>query len=573
MATVSLSHYLWTRIYDQGIRSVFGVPGDFNLTLLDGIKKANLKWIGAANELNAAYAADGYARVKHLPGVLVTTYGVGELSALNAVAGAFSEKVKLIHIVGTTPRFAKERRLSLHHCLGTNPNHDIYMQMCEPACVAQANLVDAETAPQEIDRAIRECFLKSSPVYIFVPMDIVDEQVSSSNLKIPLDLSIPTDQAQEEKALKAITSAIHSSKSPSLLVDCLTDRFDARKEVNELADALQFPIYTTSMGKSIVHESNPRFVGTVSGNLSRPGMKECFATSDLILALGYFSGDANTGKWTMGFEEELGRVIMIQEDHAIVQGKDFKGVHLKSLLKKLISIDKTAIPQVANPISPPVIIPSDINAEHITQSWIWPQIGKFLRDSDAIIVETGTAQFGLPDVPIPDNIKYICQMYWGSIGYASAACLGAEQAQRENGKGRTVLVTGDGSIAMTSGEIGSMIKNKSNAIIIVVNNHGYTIERAIHGPEEEYNDVPSYRFEEMLNFFGDPNPKTSFRTATSKVEFLKAVQDPDLLEPQSLQVLEVVMDKFDIPRSLAALTGFKRENMTNGAKAKVNGFA
>ena len=86
--TIPLGLYLWTRIKQVGVNRIFGVPGDFNLTLLDHIYDVEgLEWVGNTNELNAAYAADGYARTMHGAGCLVTTHGVGELSALNGIAG------------------------------------------------------------------------------------------------------------------------------------------------------------------------------------------------------------------------------------------------------------------------------------------------------------------------------------------------------------------------------------------------------------------------------------------------------------------------------------------------------
>lgn len=101
--------------------------------------------MGNSNELNAAYASDGYCRVKGCPGVcgcqsanttyissvadlfalVVTTMGVGELSAINGVAGAYTENVKLIHIVGTTGMKAQEARAMIHHSLGPNPDHRV----------------------------------------------------------------------------------------------------------------------------------------------------------------------------------------------------------------------------------------------------------------------------------------------------------------------------------------------------------------------------------------------------------------------------------------------------------------
>ena len=101
--TVPLGRYLWERIHQFGVNHIFSVPGDFNLHLLDYIYEVKgLDRVGNTNELNASYAADGYARVKHGAGCLVTTYRVGELSTLNGIAGALSEQIKAIHMVGQT---------------------------------------------------------------------------------------------------------------------------------------------------------------------------------------------------------------------------------------------------------------------------------------------------------------------------------------------------------------------------------------------------------------------------------------------------------------------------------------
>ncbi len=75
----------------------------------------NLKWLGCCNELNAAYATDGYARVKGVPGALVTTYAVGEVSAMNGVAGAYAEHAGMVHIVGIPLR---QRELSVRSVPG-----------------------------------------------------------------------------------------------------------------------------------------------------------------------------------------------------------------------------------------------------------------------------------------------------------------------------------------------------------------------------------------------------------------------------------------------------------------------
>lgn len=82
------------------------------MTLLDKIYEVpELTWLGTCNELNGAYAADGYTRIKGHPAALLTTYGVGELSAMNGVAGAYAEQAGMIHLVGMTSRPSKFAQL------------------------------------------------------------------------------------------------------------------------------------------------------------------------------------------------------------------------------------------------------------------------------------------------------------------------------------------------------------------------------------------------------------------------------------------------------------------------------
>ncbi len=144
----TVAGYLLTRLAEVGLASVFGVPGDYNLGLLDAIAdRPDLAWIGMATEQGAGYAADSYARLRGI-GALVTTFGVGELSALNAIAGAYAESVPVVHIVGTPALAARETGATLHHNL---PGHDYghFARMAAEVTAAQADL-RPDTATEEI---------------------------------------------------------------------------------------------------------------------------------------------------------------------------------------------------------------------------------------------------------------------------------------------------------------------------------------------------------------------------------------------------------------------------------------
>ena len=116
---ISISDYLILRLQKLGVSEFFGLPGDYNFNIIKSVENnPDTNWIGCTNELNAGYAADGYARIKGY-GALITTYGVGELSAINAIAGAMAENVPIMKIVGVPSTKHIENKTLLHHNLFT----------------------------------------------------------------------------------------------------------------------------------------------------------------------------------------------------------------------------------------------------------------------------------------------------------------------------------------------------------------------------------------------------------------------------------------------------------------------
>src|SRR5215831_15341163 len=114
---MTIGDFLLRRLREAGITHAFGVAGDYNLEFLQQMEDSRtLSWVGTCNELNASYAADGYARLNGM-GALVVTNGVGALSAMNGVAGAYSEHVPVICVCGSVPQKAVERKLLMHHTL------------------------------------------------------------------------------------------------------------------------------------------------------------------------------------------------------------------------------------------------------------------------------------------------------------------------------------------------------------------------------------------------------------------------------------------------------------------------
>ena len=290
--TVPLAEYLFTRLQQLGVNSIHGVPGDYNLELLDYVERTGLLWVGNANELNAGYAADGYARIKGL-GALVTTYGVGELSAINAIACAYTERAAVVHIVGTPPRESQDGRKMIHHTLGDG-NYRHFAEMYQHVTAAQANLVDPRTAAKQIDATLEQCVLQSRPVYIEFPLDMVKVQVSAGGLAAKIQISRSLSSVADSETLVKVTERIYAAKRPILFVDGETRALDLKNEVQQLVESTKWPTFTSASGICLVNMSLPNVYGLYQGDWADPKTKALIDDSDLILCFGPHHSSTNS---------------------------------------------------------------------------------------------------------------------------------------------------------------------------------------------------------------------------------------------------------------------------------------
>ncbi|KIM89288.1 hypothetical protein PILCRDRAFT_219466 [Piloderma croceum F 1598] len=568
---ITIPNYLLTRLEQLGVKHMFGVPGDFNLRFLDYVEDfPTIEWVGNCNELNAAYAADGYARVnEHSVGVVTTTFGVGELSAINGIAGAFSEMVPVLHITGVPSTDQQAHKSLLHHTLGDG-RFDAYRKAAEQFTIAQADITSKVTAAAQIDRILTDLITYVRPVYLTMPTNMVDQKISSAPLSTPLSRRAQSNDPSVEKfVLDEIAKLAKAAQSESekdgivILVDACAIRHHVRDEVKELCEKTGFPVYAAPMGKTAVSEEYERYGGIYIGSVTAPEIKEKIENAKLILSIGSLKSDFNTGNFT--YSIPVNNTVELHSEYTQVQYATFPNIGMKNLLPKLsnilLSYRSLAIQVPVPPYK--IAVPTESN-ETITHTWFWPRVGKFFKPKDIVIAETGTSSFGLLDTPLPKESVFVSQILFGSIGWATGSTLGAAIAGRDLGLGRTILFTGDGSIQLTVQEISTMMRLGLKPIIFVINNEGYTIERCIHGKNRKYNDIANWHWTSLLKFFSDdPSGKLSNSyTVTNKAELSKLLDDPAFASTEKIQLVEVMMHKFDAPRALKVTTGFN-ESLEN----------
>ena len=516
---------------------------------LDYIPKTGLGWVGNCNELNAGYAADGYARVKGISAV-VTTFGVGELSILNAIAGGYSEYVPIVHIVGTPSTLSQRDGMLLHHTLG-NGNFKVFAEMSRNISCAMADLHDPYEAASLIDHAIRECYIQSRPVYITLPTDMVQKKIEGERLKTPINLEFPkNDPEKEDYVVDVILKYLHIAKSPVILVDACAIRHHVLDEVHELIRESGLPTFVAPMGKGAVDETLPNYGGVYAGNGSNAGVAERIESSDLVLSIGAIKSDFNTA----GFTYRVSQLVTIDfhSEYMRVRYSEYPGVRMSGVLKKMTAkmgkLNVQPSPDISN-----TIMDKDLEIRHnqpITHDWLWPRVGQWLEPDDIVVTETGTAEFGIWETKFPKGVTALSQVLWGSFGYSVGACQGAALAAKETGTRRTILFVGDGSFELTAQEVSTMIRHDLKPIIFVICNEGYTIERYIHGMDATYNDIQEWKYKELVNVFGGDPTKQKVYQVKTKREAEDLFNDKAFAKAEHLQFVELYMPKEDAPKAL-----------------------
>lgn len=493
MATVA--EYVIDRLAELGIDCAFGVPGDFSFPFDDAIDASDrVKWVVCANELNAAYAADGYARIKGAA-ILSTTYGVGELSALNGVMGAKAHRLPVFHIVGSPSTRVQKNGLITHHTLGDGVYNNFAGLSASAACVV-ANLTPENTIA-EMERVIKEAFIHSAPAYITVPMDLGLMPVIGQRPEKLVTRADCQQNVSVQGELDAAVSCILNKLAVAKTAVALPTSFLATRGLQTLSEAflskVNLPFATTPMDKGVLSEAHPNYLGLYAGVGSAPEtLKDWVESADLVLDIGgVVFLDFNTTIWTSAIDQD--KIITIGDNYVRVGQQIFTGIAIGDVLQKLN--DKAVPHNIKNPqLGYPEGPVTNSSEQLVTSSDFYPRLSRLLKSEDVLVGETGTCLLHMNKLRLPDRVGFQNQTLWGSIGWATPATLGISLA---NPSGRTILVTGDGAHQLTANEIGTMGRYGINPIIFVLNNGIYGVEDVLSELGHAYDDLAAWQFHQL----------------------------------------------------------------------------
>jgi indolepyruvate decarboxylase len=472
---MNVAEYIIARLRDVGVEHVFTVPGDCAAPFIDVLDSSpGITRVANIAELGSGYAADGYGRYKGV-GCACVQYGVGTFSLLNCVAGSFVERVPVVVISaspGTKDRI-KERtqKILFHHSTGDlQADRTVFQNVT----VASVIIDDPAQAAGQIDAAFRAMLTHRRPIYIEVLKDVWTLPCGEPTGRLAPAVTV-SDPASLRAALDAAWARIQAARQPVIWAGVEIARFGLRETLQALVDRSGLPFTTTSLGKTILDEAQPRFIGTYAGPASPRETWDFMSAADCILALGTIITDDYLNIMASSF----GAMIEVTQEEVRIGHQYYHKVtmadFLAGLLARFDAGGARPVPIPQRPAASPAARPDD----RLTFNVFMIELADFLRrekllDSTALVLGESTSLyvfgnlFGLP------RDAFVANAAWGSLGHETGAALGVMLGSDK----RAFVVAGDGGFRMVCQELSSLAMAKQNAVIFVMSNNVYAIEQA-----------------------------------------------------------------------------------------------
>ncbi|OAE27928.1 hypothetical protein AXG93_3309s1250 [Marchantia polymorpha subsp. ruderalis] len=556
----TLGRHIARRLVEIGVKDVFHVPGDFNLLLLDELLlEPQLNLVGCCNELNAGYAADGYARCKGV-GAVVVTFTVGGLSVINSIAGAYSENLPVICIVGGPNSHDYGTSRILHHTIG----HPDFSQ--ELRCFQTVTLNDLNSAHEQVDYAISTSIRESKPVYISVSCNL--PHISNPSFVPDLPFGPQTrisNPATLQASVDAAAEFLNRAVKPVLVCGPKIRVAKAKKACVEFAEAAGYPVAVMPSAKGLFPETYSKFIGTYWGAVSSPFALEIVESADAYIFIGPIFNDYSSVGYSLLIKKD--KMLVVQPDRVTVGAGASYGcvvmVEFLTLLAQKVRKNEVAWENYKRIFVPPGVVQKSVANEPLRINVLFQYIQNMLNADTAVIAETGDSWFNCQKLKLPEGCGFEFQMQYGSIGWSVGATLGYAQAATSK---RVISCIGDGSFQVTCQDISTMIRQNQRNIIFLINNGGYTIEVEIHdGP---YNVIKNWDYCALVDAIKNGEGKVWTTRVKTEDELSRAVAEC-LSEKNrdNLCFIEIIAHKDDTSKEL--LEWGSRVSAANGRMSQI----
>ena len=526
----TIGSLLLDRLYKLGLHHIFGIPGDYVLTLFKLLEESPIRHIGTTREDCAGFAADAYARIHGIGGACVT-YCVGGLNMVNAIACAYAERSPVVLLSGSPGLNERVNNPFLHHMVRDfSTQRDVF----EKVTVASVVLDDPHTAEREIDRALQALLQYKRPIYLEIPRDLVLAPVSVASTEPPKASACQSDPAALKEAVAEVRGLLSGSERPVILAGAEIHRFGLHAELTQLVEHMHAPIATTLLGKSVIREDHPLYIGVYGGLVGREEILQFVEEADCLLTLGTLLTDVEDIKAHTTLLA-AGRTVHATADSIAIKHHTYDGVRFEDFVRALAASPLPSFPARALPPRDSVRFDPPTPETSVTLRNVFGYLDGLLNDQTIVIADVGESLFAAADLRVRKSAEFLSPAYYTSMGFSVPAALGAGFADPTL---RPLVLVGDGAFQMTGTELSSCIRYGQAPIIIVLNNRGYSTEREIlEGP---FNDIHEWQYERICDVLGG-GMGHRVRTFGDLVQALNLA----VADPQQAHVLNVYLDSND----------------------------
>lgn len=517
------------RLHRLGVRHIFGIPGDYVLSLYQLIESSPIKHIGTTREDCAGFAADAYARINGI-GAACVTYCVGGLNTVNAIACAYAERSPVVLLTGSPGLSERTRTPYLHHMVR---DFSTQREVFERMTVAAVTLDDPLTAEREMDRAFAALLRYRRPIYLEIPRDMVHTPLSAGSRPQWLE-DEPSDPAALEEAIGEVRTMLASAKRPAMLVGAEVGRFGLQDALGRLVERLNIPIASTLLGKSIIREDHPLYVGVYGGLIGREDVQDFINDSDCLLILGSILSDVEDLDATSPLLSE-GRTIHATADRVAIKHHRYESIKFQDFVQGLVGAPLPSFPLRTLPTHNEAVAAAPPREGPITLAGLFRHLDTVLTEKTLVIADVGESLFAAADLHVRHRFEFLSPAYYTSMGFAVPAALGAAFAAPAL---RPIVLVGDGAFQMTGTELASCVRYGQAPIVILLNNRGYSTEREIlEGP---FNDVHEWQYDRLCEVIGG-GVGSKIRTQGEFEQRLAGA----FADPGQLHLLNVLLDPAD----------------------------
>lgn len=541
---------LLERLHGLGLHHIFGVPGDYVLTLYKMIEESPIRHVGMTREDCAGFAADAYARIRGI-GAACVTYCVGGLNVVNAIACAYAERSPVILLTGSPGLAERGRNPYLHHMVR---DFSTQKEVFEKVTVAAVVLDDPLTAEREMDRVLTALMRYKRPIYIEIPRDLVHTPIEGPT-RVPTRANEQSDPAALAEAIAEVREMLAAVEKPVLLVGAEVHRFRLQDDLSRLVERMNIPVVSTLLGKSVIREDHPLFVGVYGGLIGRDEVQQFVDESDCLLMLGSILTDIEDLGAQSPFLAE-GRAIHATADAIMIKHHRYEGVYFEDFVRALIAAPMPAFSSRRLPSLDTGRHEAPAAGHPATLSGLFGHLETLLDEKTLIVADIGEALFAGADLRVHKSAEFLSPAYYTSMGFAVPASVGVGFADPSL---RPIVLVGDGAFQMTGTELSTCFRHGQAPIVIVLNNRGYGTEREIlDGP---FNDLNEWQYEKVCELVGGG---IGHRVATHG-EVVQAL-DAAMLDKKQMHVLNVLLNPADRSPAMVRLARRLAKRLSGGKR-------